>query len=196
MVAQFLLSEGASPDVEDQMGRKSVHHASYNSIATLNAIGPAQDRFADRDKCGRVALHCAAVTGQLDLVKHVLERSETVGIGIDEPDNDGWTPLLWAARAAPPWVWEERECYHFDVVNFLLENGANPEIRGKGIDREWLPQEVAFYHGADPTVIAIDVRLASPGKFHGQYKKGSMANGYCDFCLMVNLQRDLVVRLH
>lgn len=198
VIAKFLLNEGASPDVEDQMGRISVHHASYNSIATLTAIGDdlIQERFAVKDKGGRVALHCAAVTGQLDLVKHVLERSETVGVGIDEPDNDGWTPLLWAARAAPLWACADRSCYHFDVVNFLLENGANPEARGKGIDREWLPQEVAFYHGAAPTVVAIDIRLASPRKFHGQYKKGLITNGYCDFCLMVNLHRDLVGRLH
>lgn len=187
VVAQFLLNEGASSDVEDQMGRKSIHHASYNSITTLSAIGPAQDRFADRDKCGRVALHCAAVTGKLDLVKHVLERSKIIGVGIDEPDNDGWTPLMWVARAAPLWVWEDRSYYHFDVVNFLLENGANPEICGKGTDREWLPQEVAFYHGADSTIIAIDVRIAPPRKFHGQHKRGSKTNGFCDFCLMVNL---------
>lgn len=196
-VARWLLDQGASPDVEDRMGRKSVHHASSNSIATLNAIGPAQDSFAVKDKCGRVALHYAAMTGQLDLVKHVWTRSETVGVGIDEPDNDDWTPLLWAARAVLLWAWADRFCYHFDVVNFLLENGANPESRGRGTDRNWLPQEVAIYHGAAPTVVAaIESRLASPRKFYGQYQKGSKTEKCCDFCLMVNSHPDFVGRLH
>lgn len=139
-VAQFLLEKGASPSVEDDMGRKSVHLASYNSIATLNAIGAGPGSFADKDKCGRVALHYAAVSGNLDLVEHVFTRSKNVAIGIDEPDNDNWTPLLWAARTTPLWAWGERSYDHLNVVKFLLENGAKPETRGKGTDGDWLPQ--------------------------------------------------------
>lgn len=196
-VVQYLVEEGAILGVKDEMGRNSVHLASYNSIANLNAIGAAKRSFTVKDKCGRVALHYAAASGQLDLVQHVFTRSETEGVRIDEPDDDDWTPLLWAVRTARLWAHPDRSRDHLGIVNFLLENGANPEAHGKGIDRDWLLQEVAIYHQAPPTVVAaINSRLA-PQRFHGQYKKGLKAtNFYCEFCLMVNLHLDLVVRLH
>lgn len=188
VVVKLLLEVGATPGVEDSMGRKPVHLASYNSITTLNALDAGEEDFALKDKCGRVALHYAAVSGQLDLIEDVLTRSESAGVGIDEPDNDDWTPLLWAVRAAPMWIWEDRLSNHLDVVNFLLEKGANPEARGKGIHKDWLPQEVAIYHRALPSIVeAIESRVTPRRKSPGQHKRGQAEKTkFCDFCLLVN----------
>ncbi|ESU10729.1 hypothetical protein FGSG_12636 [Fusarium graminearum PH-1] len=62
--------------------------------------------------------------GNIQLAQVVLERSKRAGVGIDTRDNDGWTPLLWA-------------------------NGADPNARGKGVDRQWTVHEVAYYYHAD-----------------------------------------------
>jgi len=90
------------------------------------------------------------MTGDVELVEVVLERSERVGISIDVKDDDGWTPLLWAARAARIWNRQhETECSSSDVISFLLKHGANPTIKGYGVDRDWTVCEVAFYYHAD-----------------------------------------------
>lgn len=196
-IAQFLLEKGAIPDTGDEMGRKSVHLASYNSIATLDAIGAVPESFAVKDKCGRVALHYASASGQLDLIKHVFTRSGSAGIRIDEPDNDGWTPLLWATRATPVWTRENRSHNHLDVVNFLLEKGANPQACGKGTDKDWLPEEVAVYCMAAPQVVAaIQSRLTTQRKSPGHCKWGRAVDKYCDFCLLVNSHPGPMVRSH
>ncbi|KAK4076779.1 uncharacterized protein Triagg1_4382 [Trichoderma aggressivum f. europaeum] len=150
-VIQLLLDHKASTDVKDPFGRKAAHFACHNTLEVLNSLNLPDSDFAARDIVGRVPLHYAVFRGQLDLVEEVLARSQRVGIDIDVVDDDGWTPLLWAARA-PRLLFCEKKLQpsqYEATVAFLLSKGANPSIRGLGLYKEWTVSEVAYYHHAD-----------------------------------------------
>ncbi|KAK1636106.1 hypothetical protein BDP81DRAFT_33645 [Colletotrichum phormii] len=115
--------------------------------------------FARVDKVGRVPLHYAVLSGQADLVKAVLERSKQAGIGIDVQDSDGWTPLLWVARASAVWKWEDRPVKHDEVVSLLLDMGANTDTYGRGPDKPWNALDIAHYHQAHRYVNPIQRAL-------------------------------------
>ena len=67
----------------------------------------------------------AAFTGNLDLVKTAVRDGED----IDGRDSDGNTALYQACREG-----------HVDIVQYLLANGANTELRGY---YNWTPLQVA-----------------------------------------------------
>ncbi|KAL7957568.1 ankyrin repeat-containing domain protein [Trichoderma compactum] len=127
-VIQLLLDGKASVDVRDPLGRKLAHLACYNMLKVLNFLKVPDSDFAARHGVGRVPLHYAVLGGQLILVEEVLAHSQRVGIGIDVLDDDGWTPLLWAARAPQLYLREEKLPFsQYDtIVSFLLSKGANP----------------------------------------------------------------------
>lgn len=71
------------------------------------------------DSCGTSLLHAACRTGSLPVVKDLVRR----GVGINAPDNAGWTPLHVA-------VCMGRQ----DVAVYLLQHGAKPDavnLRGQ-----------------------------------------------------------------
>lgn len=65
------------------------------------------------DGFNRNALHYAAERS-LELVRTLVEH----GADIDKRDQTGHTPLHWAAYVN-----------RFEIVRFLLEQGANPNVR-------------------------------------------------------------------
>ncbi|KAF5990273.1 ankyrin protein 1 [Fusarium bulbicola] len=73
------------------------------TLAVFNLLEAPDSDFAVTDVAGRVPLFYAVMTGDIELVEVVFERSERVGISIEVKDDDGWTPLLWAALAARIW---------------------------------------------------------------------------------------------
>ncbi|KAL2694939.1 hypothetical protein Neosp_001528 [[Neocosmospora] mangrovei] len=159
-IISLLLDRNASIDVQDPFGRKPTHIACYNSLEVINLLKAPDSDFAVKDEIGRVPLHYAVVSGQMDVVEEVLARSERVGVGIDVKDNDGWTPLLWAARAST----SLRQLYPndpttIDMVSFLLEKGADPAIEGLGFSAPSPASQIAYYSGAD----------ASRSKFHPRH---------------------------
>ncbi|KAL6912633.1 hypothetical protein FSST1_010393 [Fusarium sambucinum] len=183
-VIQLLLDSNASPADHDSLDRKPVHLACYNSLDVLNALNLPDSDFSSRDLIGRVPLHYAVMSGNIGLVQVVFERSERAGVDINVRDNDGWTPLLWAIRASRIWYRHENERISIiDVVSFLLENGADPDIKGKGVNQDWTVQEVAYYYHAD-SVISVMGRM-SDGDVRSK-KRGNELNGakFCDCCLL------------
>ncbi|KAF4501632.1 ankyrin 1 [Fusarium agapanthi] len=184
----LLIKSDTSAEDEDSLRRKAVHLACYNSLAVLNLLEAPDSNFKDTDMVGRVPLHYAVMTGDVELVEVVLERCERVGISIDVKDDDGWTPLLWAARAARIWNRQiETGCSSSDMIYFLLEHGADPTIKGYGVDRDWTVCEVAYYHHADFVEDLIDqpsnkkIRSRKRGTAPGSQVN---ANAYCDCCLI------------
>ncbi|KAL7946911.1 ankyrin repeat-containing domain protein [Trichoderma barbatum] len=171
-VIRMLLDHKASVDVKDPFGRKPAHFACYNSLEVLNLLGVPDSDFAARDVVGRVPLHYAVLRGQLDLVEEVFARSQRVGLGIDVPDDDGWTPLLWAARVSRVFLWEEKlQPSQYDaVVSFLLSKGANPNIRGRGLYKDWSVSDVAYYHHAD-SIADLVAEKSPPEKKRPRPKK-------------------------
>ncbi|KAG5783264.1 hypothetical protein H9Q73_003087 [Fusarium xylarioides] len=185
---KLLLNSDTSPKDYDSLNRKAVHMACYNSLAVLNLLEAPDSDFKYTDMVGRVPLHYAVMTGDVELVEVVLKRSERVRISIDVKDDDGWTPLLWAARAARIWNRQiESGCSSSDMILFLLKHGADPTIKGHGVDRDWTVCEVAYYHHADFVEDLID--QPSNEKIRSR-KRGSAPgsrdnkNAYCDNCLI------------
>ena len=83
------------------------------------------------DKQERTSLHFAAASGQQRssaVLSYLLER----GLDPCQRDIDGWTPLLWAAKAGTT-----------TNIKLLLDAGAGSFYQG---DQEWLPFAVATYH--------------------------------------------------
>ena len=149
-LVKLLLDCGASASVQDPFQRKPVHLACYNSQEVLYVLDVPDSDFAARDVVGRVPLHYAVLSGEVELLDEVLARSERVGIGIDVRDKDGWTPLLWAARASAVYRCRERHNRLYDsIISFLLAKGADTGIYASGILKDWTALDVAYYHSAD-----------------------------------------------
>lgn len=158
-IIELLLQRGADVAAVDDMGRKPLHMACFNSIAAIETLGVSGNDFAARDAFGRLPLHYAALSGQPDLLEHVLNMTEVAGLSIDEPDNDGWTALLWAARATDVFVpvdyGSRGDAVATEMTRLLLGRGANCHARGRvpgdvggsGVE-EWSASDVARYHGA------------------------------------------------
>lgn len=183
-VIQLLLDSKAPVDVKDPLGRKPVHLACYNTLEVLNFLKVPDSDFAVRDVVGRVPLHYAVLGGQLNLVEEVLARSQRVGIGIDVLDDDGWTPLLWAARATQLYVHDEKlpSSQYDTIVSFLLSKGANPRIRGLGLYKDWTVSDVAYYHHAD-SIADIVAKKSLSERRPGPKKRGKENPGvFCDCC--------------
>ncbi|KKP06334.1 hypothetical protein THAR02_01579 [Trichoderma harzianum] len=184
-VIQLLLDHKASVDVKDPFGRKPAHFACHNTLEVLNSLNLPDSDFAARDIVGRVPLHYAVLRGQLDLVEEVLARSRRVGIDIDVVDDDGWTPLLWAARAPRLFFWKVKlEPSQYDaMVSFLLSKGANPSIRGLGLYKDWSVSEVAYYHHADSIADLVADKTLQKNKRRGPKKRGKQTEwSFCDCC--------------
>ncbi|KAF5700246.1 ankyrin protein 1 [Fusarium globosum] len=188
---KLLLNSDTSPQDQDSLNRKAVHLACYNSLAVVNLLEIPDSDFAVRDVAGRVPLHYAVMTEDVQLVEVVLERSERVGVGIDVKDDDGWTPLLWAARVALLWavratrIWNrqlEGEGWGRSMIAFLLKHGADPGIKGCGVDRDWTVCEVAYYHHADFVEDLID--QPSHMKIRSRKRGSAPESHYCDCCLI------------
>ncbi|KAF4956355.1 hypothetical protein FGADI_3932 [Fusarium gaditjirri] len=153
---KLLLNSNASPLDQDSMSRRPVHLSCYNSLEVLNLLKLPDLDFSAPDAVGRVPLHYAVMRGDVGLVQAVLERSKRAGVGIDVKDNDGWTPLLWAARTSP--IWNHPRVgpdLVTDMVSFLLENGADVDVKGQGIGNNWTARDVAYYHHAERQVVGF-----------------------------------------
>ena len=74
---------------------------------------------------------------------------------VNQGDLDGWTPLLWAARSSNTTQRKVPSSAQEEVIRLLLDRGADPCVRSKGLDREWSPAKVARYHGTDSTVVQL-----------------------------------------
>ncbi|KAJ6031137.1 Mg2+ transporter protein CorA-like/Zinc transport protein ZntB [Penicillium herquei] len=155
-VVQLLLRKGAKPDVQNSDGNKSLHLAAkcnhcniaedllnqadgVNLLEMQNNLGETPYLIAAKfeaksavrllikrganpdaqDKFQNTALHLAASEGSLETVRLFVGKEESDQHNFRESVNNlGETPLLVAIQ-----VGEE------EVVNFLLENGANLEAK-------------------------------------------------------------------
>ncbi|KAF5601075.1 ankyrin 1 [Fusarium pseudocircinatum] len=190
---KLIIEKGADIGWQDLQGRRPIHYAALKTVQHFNllleASGDDEERLGitTKTKSGLTVLHFAVATGRSDLVELVL--SHTIGtISINEPDDDGWTPLLWACRVCESWGTPKE--ISLEIVKLLLDRGADPSIRGRtSDDREWSPLKMARFHGASQEV--IDLLTASPSKkkeddwkskFHLS-KKAARTTWYCDLCL-------------
>ncbi|KAF5630512.1 ankyrin 1 [Fusarium sp. NRRL 52700] len=190
---KLILEKGADIGWQDLHGRRPVHYASLKTVQhfqlLVEASGDDEERLGitTKTKSGLTVLHFAVATGRPDLVELVLSHTSGT-ISINEPDDDGWTPLLWACRVCESWGTPKE--ISPEIVKLLLDRGADPSVRGRtSDDREWSPLKMARFYGASQEV--IDLLTASPSKkkeddwkskFHVS-KKAARTTWYCDLCL-------------
>ena len=151
-VVRTMLEKGTSIDVKDEMGRMAVHFAAARSMENFQAILGSGADVEVADKMGRTALHWASVSGMVHVVNCIVSLSSGL---VNQGDLDGWTPLLWAARGSNTTQRKVSSSEQKEVIKLLLDRGADPCVRSRGLDREWSPVKVARYHGADSTVVQL-----------------------------------------
>lgn len=198
-VGLLLRQPGVTTDVTDTLGRKSAHLACLNNLALLDALHVPDGDLAASDSFGRYPLHFACVGGNAALLEAVIERSGRAGVGINARDQDGWTPLMAAARAVDAWVGANREKLNqLDIIRLLLDRGADPALDAEGFKVQSAEEhgrlaaaDIARYHQADAEVVRLlDEGLpAGRKKIHEVGQPADVTTGetlYCDSCFAVS----------
>ena len=156
-VVKLLLEKGAKIDIRDEMGRVAIHSAAAQNVDIFQQILDAGGDVEVEDNVGRTVLHRAALGGLTDVAERILSLSPSL---INQPDIDGWTPLLWAAGAAgmkgDPAKPNTREA----MVRFLLNRGADPCSKGRWLGQQSSPVKLARFYQLDEAVIQLLVRKA------------------------------------
>ncbi|KAI4603772.1 hypothetical protein KJ359_003592 [Pestalotiopsis sp. 9143b] len=194
-IVKLLITKGANPQAVDRFGRKPLHMACFNSLAAVDALLVERDLHGDHDFTavdilGRIPLHYSVASGQPELITHVLEQTIAAGLGIDVCDNDGWTPLMWAARNRNPWRWleTERPVNAVEVVKLLLEKGADPKIRGSASESvgggTWSATDIAWYHDFPGLVTVLEERGIPHDKPLKAYRPVNGTLGCCGVCYL------------
>lgn len=200
-MVKLVLSKGVKVNVPDPTGRLAIHLAAAKGLENFLQVHAAGGEIGACDKLGRSVLHWATLAGNVDVIERVLSLQREL---LDQPDNDGWTPLMWACRGTGVAVNQRSLVVKKAVIALLLRRGANPSIIAKGggghNDLGWSPLSVARYNssGNDEEStkdffgwLITELKERSNGKFDEsaevhQSQVGRVASPYCDSCLMVS----------
>jgi ankyrin repeat protein len=195
---KLILDKGADVDWADNFGRRPIHYSSFKTLDHVQLLLYSGADVTAKNKLGQTPLHIAVVTGRVDVVELILSRTKNY---INEPDHDGWTPLLWACRLCNRW--DTASNIEASVIKLLLSHGADLWVRGQSWDQEWSPLKLAMYHGASDEVVKlltpkIKKRVSKKGeeevwdpKFHASHR-ASRTLAYCDVCLFVSIPRPTI----
>lgn len=172
---QLVDTEGVDVNLPDKEGRSPLMWASFKgNAASVEALLRHEkiDKAAIHLKDRRNAIHFACEGGAHDALLCLLKHDCP---GIDDPDVDGWTPLMWAVQNGPACVStllatgrvevERRDNegktalslavqwgHSVEVIRVLLHYGADPETT----DNNGLtPLNVAMKRG-----LPVDFRMA------------------------------------
>ena len=172
---EILLPNSIEQPSPDPAGRSLLHISAYGgSLECLQYLENHGFDLRMLDKQKRTCLHSAAASpssGSRAVIEYLLEQ----GLDSSQTDVDGWTPLLWAAKAGKT-----------ASITMLLHADSDTFYQG---DREWIPFATATYH-EKPLAAAI-LRPSSrplPEMFQTQHSGISLRhpNIYCDGCELVS----------
>lgn len=219
-VIRFLLSLGARTDIRDASGRTPIHlaatasgthydesnnsntaAASAAATASFEALRDANADLYARDKAGRTVVHFAVVSGRLDVLQCVLQATDGL---LDVADDDGWTPLHYAARGTYHRfaAWEDgdvgREEQKHGIVAWLVgelgEDALWAVSSGPEGKKGWSPLRLANYHGAKKETLELltpRIKTSAEGRVwveeEHRSKRAFEGSQYCDACLYVSL---------
>lgn len=137
---RYLIRRGAPVDAADKYGRRAVHFASRSvSAGSLDILIKAGAAVDVSDNLGRKPIHFAT---SYYAMQFLLDKNPL--LDVNEADNDGWTPLLWAARFG-----NER------TTELLVQKGADIWVRGRGSgpEAEWSALKLSRFSN-EPTQVA------------------------------------------
>ncbi|KAL3424923.1 ankyrin unc44 [Phlyctema vagabunda] len=184
-----ILEKGVDVNYPDNFGRRPIHYASMRTTAHVQLLLDAGVDVKTKTKIGQLPLHFAVVSGNLELIELILTRTN---VSINEPDEDGWTPLMWACRISDNWG--APSVLSTQVIELLLSHGADLWVRGRSTGVEWSPLKVARYHDASDEVVKLLIpqrqtttskdgeNLVWDPEFHTS-RPANRTNGFCDICL-------------
>ena len=121
-VLRMMLSQGADKDAQDNQGRTPLHWSSdwgFEKSAMILLDNGANVRVRDINT-GMTALHHAVLTGNIHLVRDLVNRNADVNL----PTADNITPIKMACQSG-----------NFEVVKFLKSSGASVDDIWKA---DWL----------------------------------------------------------
>lgn len=210
-IITLFVDKGAGKSTEDDMGRRPLHLACYNSLEAVQALNVPDKEFAARDKVGRVPLHYAVMAayttseteGSPSFLEYVLEKTKAAGLGVDVTDKDGWTPLLWSVRDSTIFEWDDDNRPQSPLKTFqkLVENGANQSVLGRvrrdittssSLEDQWSLADIATYHSNAIIVEHLAETVGNPPNASGKAtRKVGMAltGSFCDCCYLVSSPR-------
>ena len=132
-VLEKLLPKSSEQSPTDPEGRNLLHiSATCGGLKCFQYLESRGFDLEALDKQKRTCLHSAAanrrIVGSHEVLEYLLEQ----GLDPSQSDVDGWTPLLWAAKAG-----------HTTEIQILLDASTDSIYQG---DREWVPFAVATFH--------------------------------------------------
>ncbi|KAL4880131.1 ankyrin repeat-containing domain protein [Aspergillus karnatakaensis] len=187
-VIEFLIRQNADITGKDSLDRNAAHLVCYRSLGHYQTLNPSDDALVARDRTNRTALHYAVMSCDLELVKTVLashkKHPEHRQNYIDLVDDDGWSPLHWAART--PHVWHGGTGYIAGVIMYLIEEGYDLTAKGKAMNQEWTPLDIAIYHSIDEDVkrLLIPVSVGEPLSVTQKHQGKKYESVTCDICFL------------
>ncbi|KAG2410029.1 protein S-acyltransferase [Vigna angularis] len=94
-IAHYLIQHGADVNAKDSMQQTALHWAAVRgSTAAADVLVENGAQIGAADINGYRAVHVAAQYGQTSFLNHIVVKYHT---DFDVPDNDGRSPLHWAA---------------------------------------------------------------------------------------------------
>ncbi len=120
--ARLLVAMGASPDaMDDQHDTPWLVTGVTGSVEMLETLLPANPDMTIRNRFGGISVIPASERGHVDYVRRVVETE----INVNHINDLGWTALLEAV------ILGDGGPDHQEIVQILLEAGANPSIADK-----------------------------------------------------------------
>jgi ankyrin repeat protein len=184
-ILRYLIRHGAQMEAADKYGRRPLHFASSSQTSSMamEILLKAGATLDAADNLGRKPIHYAAMS--FNSIDYLCEKEPSLDVNVT--DNDGWTPLLWAARSGFP-----------GPIERLVAMGADIWVRGRGAGtEEWSALKLGRFSNLMPTTRQLlrpsGSRVNSDGKTEewddeehrsgvGHYKHDK-----CTSCLEVSL---------
>ncbi|KAJ0114311.1 hypothetical protein J7T55_010700 [Diaporthe amygdali] len=166
---QLLDTEGVDINLPDKEGRSPLIWAAFRGhTACVDALmqHPGIDKTAAHFKDRKNAIHFACETGMHEALLCLLKHDCP---GIDDPDVDGWTPLMWAIQNSPKCVLtllatgrvelERRDNQGKTALDLALQWGQSAEVARILLNQGAVP-ESTDNNEHTPLDVAIEKRTS------------------------------------